>query len=52
MAQLSSNAGNIAQGMTNIGATQAQGIMAPAQIGMQADQNLMNAGLMGLGMLI
>jgi hypothetical protein len=51
-AGLPSNANNIADATSGVGRTQAQGITAAAQIGQQADQNLINAGLGFAGMLI
>ena len=50
MANLPSNAGQIAQGITNIGQTQAQGITAAAQANQIAQQQGME-NLMGLGQL-
>jgi hypothetical protein len=47
MAGLPSNANNIAQGMTNIGTTQAQGYLGSANVGAQQDQNTMN-NLLGI----
>lgn len=50
MAQIPSNANNIAGGMAGIGQTQAQGITAGAQATQQAQQNGMN-NMLGLGNL-